>query len=48
LNEARAAEREAAAVLRTAILAARAEGHSLARIAVELGLSRQRVAQLSD
>jgi DNA-directed RNA polymerase sigma subunit (sigma70/sigma32) len=47
LNAARAAEREAAAVLRTAILEARAQGSSLSQVAEVLGVSRQRVDQLS-
>jgi Sigma-70, region 4 len=46
-NEARAAERRAAQEMRQAIRDARAMGRSLADIADEIGISRQRVMQLS-
>jgi DNA-directed RNA polymerase specialized sigma24 family protein len=47
LNAARAAERAAALELRDAIQSAREAGYSLAQIAQVLGISRQRVMQLS-
>jgi len=47
LNAARAAERAAALELRETIRRARAAGFSLAQIAEMLGVSRQRVDQLS-
>jgi DNA-directed RNA polymerase sigma subunit (sigma70/sigma32) len=47
LNAARAAERAAALELRQAILSAREAGYSLAQVAQVLGVSRQRVDQLS-
>jgi DNA-directed RNA polymerase specialized sigma24 family protein len=46
-ERARAAERSAALELREAIQAAREAGYSLAQIAQVLGISRQRVMQLS-
>jgi DNA-directed RNA polymerase sigma subunit (sigma70/sigma32) len=47
LNAARAAERAAALELREAIQSAREAGYTLAQIAQVLGVSRQRVMQLS-
>jgi DNA-directed RNA polymerase sigma subunit (sigma70/sigma32) len=47
LNAARAAERVAALELREAIQSAREAGYTLAQIAQVLGVSRQRVMQLS-
>ena len=46
-DEARRAERRAAADLREAIRGAREAGYTRARIGVELGVSRQRVDPLS-
>lgn len=48
LNAARAAERAAALELRDSIQSAREAGYSLAQIAQVLGISRQRVMQLSQ
>lgn len=48
LNAARTAERRAALELRDAIQSAREAGYSLAQIARVLGISRQRVMQLSQ
>jgi AraC-like DNA-binding protein len=47
LNAARATERIAALELRDAIQSAREAGYSLAQIAQVLGISRQRVMQIS-
>lgn len=47
LNAARVAERTAALELRDAIQSAREAGYSLAQVAQVLGVSRQRVMQLS-
>lgn len=47
LNATRVAERAAALELRDAIRSAREAGYSLAQIAQVLGVSRQRVDQLS-